>query len=242
MARPVEVLAAGDDVRAGLQRRARGRVHEHRERFRAGIILLRLEGVSIKDVAARMNTSMQTVSIWSSRFEQSGLSGLADKTGRGRRPWLPEDQVARVISEVTRPPEGRRRWSVRSMALHAGMSHSTVQRIWVRNDLKPHITRTFKLSNDPKFEEKFWDVVGLYLNPPAQALVLCCDEKSQCQALERTQLGLPLSAKRPRTMTHDYVRHGTITLFAALDQVTGKLSAGPRPATPMSSGCAFSAD
>jgi transposase len=109
------------------------------------------------------------------------------------------------------------------MARHAGMSHSTVQRIWVKNDLKPHITRTFKLSSDPKFEEKFWDVIGLYLDPPAQALVLCCDEKSQCQALERTQLGLPLAAKRPRTMTHDYVRHGTITLFAALDQLTGKL-------------------
>ena len=103
------------------------------------------------------------------------------------------------------------------------MSHSTVQRIWVKNDLKPHLTRTFKLSNDPKFEEKFWDVIGLYLDPPAQALVLCCDEKSQCQALERTQLGLPLAPKRPPTMTHDYVRHGTITLFAALDQLTGKL-------------------
>jgi transposase/AraC-like DNA-binding protein len=223
MARPVKVLSASDDVRAELRRRARGQANEHRERFRAGIILLRLNGVSIKDVAARMNTSTRTVSIWSSRFERSGLAGLTDKVGRGRRPSLPENKVARVISEATRPPKGRRRWSVRSMARHAGMSHSTVQRIWVKNDLKPHITRTFKLSSDPKFEEKFWDVIGLYLDPPAQALVLCCDEKSQCQALERTQLGLPLAAKRPRTMTHDYVRHGTITLFAALDQLTGKL-------------------
>jgi hypothetical protein len=112
------------------------------------VILLRLNGVSIKDVAARMNTSTRTVSIWSSRFEQSGLAGLTDNVGRGRRPSLPENKVARVISEATRPPKGRRRWSVRSMARHAGMSHSTVQRIWVKNDLKPHITRTFKLSSD----------------------------------------------------------------------------------------------
>ena len=98
-----------------------------------------------------------------------------------------------------------------------------MQRIWSENDMKPHRVKTFKLSNDPKFEEKFWDVIGLYLNPPDQALVLCCDEKSQCQALERTQLGLPLAPKRPRTMTHDYVRHGTVTLFAALEQMTGKL-------------------
>jgi transposase len=111
------------------------------------------------------------------------------------------------------------------MSRHAGISASSVQRIWSKNDLKPHRVKTFKLSNDPKFEEKFWDVIGLYLDPPGKALVLCCDEKSQCQALERTQLGLPLAPKRPRTMTHDYTRHGTITLFAALVQLTGKLIA-----------------
>ena len=111
------------------------------------------------------------------------------------------------------------------MGRHVGISHSTVQRIWSKNELKPHITRTFKLSNDPQFEEKFWDVIGLYLDPPAKALVLCCDEKSQCQALERTQLGLPLAPKRPRTMTHDYTRHGTVTLFAALSALEGKLIA-----------------
>ena len=109
------------------------------------------------------------------------------------------------------------------MARHAGISHSTVQRIWVRNDLKPHVVRTFKLSNDPKFEEKSWDVIGLYLNPPEKALVLCCDEKSQCQALERSQPGLPLSPRHPRTQTHDYRRHGTVTLFAALNYLEGTL-------------------
>jgi len=191
--------------------------------LRANIILLRLEGLKIADVAERMGTSMPTVSTWSSRFEQFGLDGLKDKSGRGRKPSIPVKKIERVITEATRPPKGRSRWSVRSMARHVGISHSTVQRIWAKNELKPHITKTFKLSNDPKFEEKFWDVIGLYLDPPAKALVLCCDEKSQCQALERTQLGLPLAPKRPRTMTHDYTRHGTVTLFAALDTLNGKL-------------------
>ena len=216
MARPIKVIWASEDVRSELRRRANGRSTEHRDRFRAKIILLRLDGMKIADVAARMRTSMRTVSIWSSRFEKAGLEDLADKGGQGRKPSLPAAKVARVITEVTRPPKSRSRWSVRSMGRHVGISHSTVQRIWAKNDLKPHITKTFKLSNDPQFEEKFWDVIGLYLDPPANALVLCCDEKSQCQALERTQLGLPLAPKHPRTMTHDYTRHGTVTLFAAL--------------------------
>ena len=109
------------------------------------------------------------------------------------------------------------------MARHVGVSPSSVQRIWSKNDLKPHVVETFKLSNDPKFEEKFWDVIGLYLDPPERALVLCCDEKSQCQALERSQPSLPLGPRHPRTMTHDYKRHGTTTLFAALDYLEGKL-------------------
>jgi transposase len=223
MARPVKVLSAPEDVRSELRRRANGRANPHRERFRAGIVLQRLDGVSIGEVAGRLNTSPRTVWEWSSRFETSGLAGLEDKAGRGRKPSLPEDKVATVITEVTRPLKGRTRWSVRSMARHAGISSSTVQRIWSRNDLKPHVVRTFKLSNDPKFEEKFWDVIGLYLNPPEKALVLCCDEKSQCQALERSQPGLPLAPRHPRTQTHDYRRHGTVTLFAALNYLEGTL-------------------
>jgi transposase len=109
------------------------------------------------------------------------------------------------------------------MAQHTGVSSATVQRLWEANDIKPHLTRTFKLSNDRHFEEKFWDVIGLYLDPPDRALVLCCDEKSQCQALERTQPGLPLGIGHIRTRTHDYVRHGTITLFAALNYLNGKI-------------------
>jgi hypothetical protein len=127
-----------------------------------------------------------------------GLKGLDDKPGRGRKPSIPNAKVARVVTEATRPPKSKTRWSIRSMSRHAGISASSVQRIWSKNDLKPHRMKTFKLSNDPKFEEKFWDVIGLYLDPPGKALVLCCDEKSQCQALERTQLGLPLAPKRTR--------------------------------------------
>jgi hypothetical protein len=111
------------------------------------------------------------------------------------------------------------------MARHAGLSKSTVQKLWAQNELKPHVTRTFKLSSDPAFEAKFWDVIGLYLSPPDQALVLCCDEKCQIQALQRTQPGLSLNAGRPSTQTHDYYRHGTVTLFAALDYLQGKLIA-----------------
>jgi transposase len=225
MARPIKVMTASGDVRKELERRAKASTSAHRDRFRAQIILLRLDGLKIEDVAGRMDTSMPTVSMWSSRFERLGLDGLKDKTGRGRKPSIPAAKIERVITGATRPPEGRNRWSVRSMGRHAGISPSTVQRIWAKNELKPHVTKTFKLSTDPKFEEKFWDVIGLYLDPPAKALVLCCDEKSQCQALERTQLGLPLAPKRPRTITHDYTRHGTVTLIAALNAIEGKLIA-----------------
>jgi transposase len=208
-----------------LRRRVRAATSTVREQERARIVLLRLQGLSVTAVAKQLGTTAKRVSTWSNRFEQRGLAGLADKPGRGRRPSIPAAKVARVITGVTQPPKGRRRWSVRSMGRHAGMSHSTVQRIWTKNGLKPHVIKTFKLSKDADFEEKFWDVIGLYLDPPAQALVLCCDEKSQCQALERTQLSLPLAPKRPRTMTHDYKRHGTITLFAALNAVQGSLIA-----------------
>jgi transposase len=223
MARPIKILDASDAVRAELRRRVNAPTSPHRDRFRAEIVLLRLERLKVTDVAERLRASVPTVSTWSSRFEEAGLAGLKDKPGRGRKPSIPAAKVECVVTEVTQPPKNRNRWSVRSMGRHAGISPSTVQRIWSRNDLKPHVTKTFKLSNDPKFEEKFWDVIGLYLDPPANALVLCCDEKSQCQALERTQLGLPLAPKRPPTMTHDYTRHGTITLFAALVALTGRL-------------------
>ena len=223
MSRPIKRLRADPDVVKELRRRSCSTTIGVRDRERADIILLRLDGVGVEAVAERLKTTPKRVSTWSGRFEACGLDGLADQPGRGRKASIPEAKVACVITEATRPPKGRRRWSIRSMSRHAGISASSVQRIWSKNDLKPHRLKTFKLSNDPRFEEKFWDVIGLYLNPPAQALVLCCDEKSQCQALERTQLGLPLAPRRPPTMTHDYIRHGTVTLFAALSQLTGTL-------------------
>ena len=218
MGRPIKRLQAEPGVIAELRRRSRSTTIGMRDGERANIILLRIEGLGVEAVAERLSTTSKRVSMWSTRFARSGLDGLADEPGRGRKASISAAKVARVITEATRPPLGRSRWS---MAWHAGISASSVQRIWSDNDIKPHRVKTFKLSNDPRFEEKFWDVIGLYLNPPDRALVLCCDEKSQCQALERTQLGLPLAPRRPRTMTHDYVRHGTITLFAALEQMTG---------------------
>ena len=225
MARPIKRLQAEPGVMAELRRRSRSSTIGVRDRDRAEIILLRVAGLGVAAIAERLGTTAKRVSLWSSRFARLGLAGLGDEPGRGRKASIAAATVARVIAEATRPPPGRQRWSIRSMARHAGVSASSVQRIWSGNEIKPHRIKTFKLSNDPRFEEKFWDVIGLYLDPPDHALVLCCDEKSQCQALERTQLGLPLAAKRPRTMTHDYVRHGTITLFAALEQITGKLIA-----------------
>ena len=223
MARPIKRIEADPVVVKELRRRARATTSTVREKERASMVLLRLDGIGVEAAAKQLGTTAKRVSTWAKRFEKESLAGLDDKPGRGRKPSLSEAKVARVLTEVTQPPKHRTRWSVRTMGRHAGMSHSTVQHIWAKNELKPHVVKAFKLSNDPQFEEKFWDVIGLYLDPPSKALVLCCDEKSQCQALERTQLGLPLAPKRPRTMTHDYTRHGTLTLFAALNALEGEL-------------------
>ncbi|PYU55063.1 MAG: IS630 family transposase [Acidobacteria bacterium] len=223
MARPVSVLELTPDEKQKLQRLAGSKTGSQRDGLRARIVLRRAEGSREAEVAAALGVSINTVSTWSRRFEQQGLEGLRDRPGRGRKPWLPSTQVRQVITRVVQPPKGKKKWSTRSMAAAAGMSHQSVHRIWKNNDLKPHLLRTFKISQDPQFERKFWDVIGLYLNPPDKALVLCCDEKSQCQALERTQPGLPLGIGHVRTQTHDYKRHGTITLFAALNYLDGKI-------------------
>jgi len=211
------------EEKAELQRRVKAPTASKRDSERAQIILLRASGMSQEEVAAQSGCSSPMVSKWTARYRRDGIDGLKDKPGRGRKPHLAVEQVEKVITEVSKPPKGRERWSTRSMAKAANMSHSTVQRLWDANDLKPHQTKVFKVSNDVHFEEKFWDVIGLYLNPPDKALILCCDEKSQCQALERTQRALPLDRGYSKTMTHDYIRHGTITLFAALDYLHGKV-------------------
>jgi transposase len=225
MARPIERLELTPEERSELERRVRAVTASKRDSLRAGIVLLRAEGRKEQVVARRLGVSLTCVSKWSKRFGEQGLEGLRDRPGRGRKPWLPAAKVAAVINRLPHPPPGRNRWSTRAMARAVGLSAYTVHQIWRRNDIKPHQTRTFKLSKDPCFEEKFWDVIGLYLNPPDKALVLCCDEKSQCQALERTQPGLPLGQGHIRTRTHDYYRHGTLTLFAALNYLEGKLVA-----------------
>jgi transposase len=223
MARPISVIDVTPEERAVLRRRLASPTTTQRDALRARIVLLRSEGHKEEKIAADIGVSINTVSLWSRRFEEKGLDGLKDAPGRGRKPWLAPEKIRKVVTEVTQPPQGRKKWSTRTMATAAGMSHQSVHSIWRKNDLKPHLVRTFKISSDPRFEEKFWDIIGLYLNPPEKALVLCCDEKSQCQALERTQPGLPLGIGHIRTRTHDYKRHGTITLFAALNYLEGKL-------------------
>lgn len=223
MARPISTLEITDEERRELQRRVRAPSTAKRDHVRAQIILLRSEGLSQKDVAARLQLNTVLVNRWCRRFETAGLEGLRDQAGRGRKATVPVQKVEQIVGEAGRSRPGGGRWSTRTMAQKVGVSHATVYRLWRNNDLKPHLRRTFKLSNDARFVEKFWDVIGLYLNPPERALVLCCDEKSQCQALERTQPGLPLGIGHIRTQTHDYIRHGTITLFAALNYLDGKL-------------------
>jgi len=229
MARPIKILSLTTDQEKELRRRSQASTASRRDGLRADIILLRAQGLREIEVAQQLAVSLPCVSKWSQRFEQEGLPGLVDRPGRGRKSWLPLAKVQQVIVQATRPPAGRARWSVRSMAKAAGISPDSVRRIWQAHDIKPHLTRTFKISTDPLFEEKFWDVIGLYLNPPEKALLLCCDEKSQCQALERTQPGLPLGIGHIRTRTHDYERHGTITLFAALSYLEGKILSRTEP-------------
>jgi transposase len=216
-------LALDSDQRKELEALVRASTTPQRRAQRARIVLACAEGLSQAEAATRVGVRRRIVTKWCGRFRKSGLAGLADAGGRGRKPALAEDRRALILTQATRPPKGKTRHSVRSMARLANVSVGTVHALWQANDIKPHLTRTFKLSNDPQFETKFWDVIGLYLNPPDKALVLCCDEKSQCQALERTQPGLPLGMGQIKTRTHDYIRHGTITLFAALSYLDGKI-------------------
>jgi transposase len=174
-------------------------------------------------IAERLGVTVVTVRSWRTRFAQRGLADLGViAAGRGRKPSISAEKVEAIVhATLHEKPAGETHWSCRSMAKAQGVSPATVQRIWSARELKPHRVRTFKLSNDKRFEEKLVDVVGLYLNPPEKAVVLCMDEKSQIQALDRTQPSLPIKPGRAGTMTHDYKRNGTTTLFAALDVLTG---------------------
>src|SRR5216683_8278992 len=193
--------------------------------LRCRIVLAAAAGESHVGIAERLAVNRNTVILWRKRFADEGLDGLWDiAPGRGRKPKYQIDKIAAIVEATLQTkPAGMTHWSCRTMAQSQGVSKSTVNNIWRAHKLQPHRTKAFKLSRDPKFLEKMTDVVGLYLNPPQQALVLCVDEKSQIQALDRTQPGLPIKKGRCGTMTHDYKRNGTTTLFAALETLQGKV-------------------
>jgi transposase len=193
--------------------------------LRARIVLAAAEGKDNQTIAEALKTDRLLVGKWRKRFAEKGLEGIEKDAPRGGRKPAARDAVAAKIVEWTtqKKPANATHWSTRTLAAELKTSHSMVNRVWQANGLKPHLIKTFKVSNDKKFVEKLVDVVGLYLAPPEHALVLSCDEKSQIQALDRTQPGLPLKKGRCGTMTHDYKRNGTTTLFAALEMAEGKL-------------------
>ena len=214
-----------DEQRATLQRWARGRSTPVRLMQRAQMILQAADGKQNKEIADTRGVQASTVGRWRQRFAERGLAGIEKDAPRGGRKPTKQRHWAQLIVETTlhKTPPNATHWSVRTLAKHLGIRPNLVHRVWTAHQLKPHRIETFKLSRDPQFTEKLVDVVGLYLNPPEHALVLCCDEKSQIQALDRTQPGLPLKKGRCGTMTHDYQRHGTTTLFAALSMLDGKV-------------------
>lgn len=221
MRKAVEITLKQNE-RAQLETVVKSIRSEVRDVFRARIILLANEGKTNQDIAIELNTSRQTISLWRNRFSSHRLEGLKDQSGRGRKRMYGNKKVETIIEKtLTTTPKDATHWSTRSMAKEMGVGHMTIHRIWKAHQLKPHLVRTFKLSKDKHFTDKLQDIVGLYLNPPEHALVLCVDEKSQIQALDRTQPGLPIKKGRCGTMTHDYKRHGTTTLFAALNMFDG---------------------
>lgn len=224
-------ITVTDEQRATLQRWARGRSTPVRLMQRAQMILLAAEGKQSKKIAETLGVQPSTVGRWRQRFAERGLAGIEKDAPRsGRQPTKQHHWAKRIIeTTLQETPPNATHWSIRTLAKHLGIRPNLVQREWKAHNLKPFRVRTFKLSRDPRFVEKLVDVVGLYLNPPEHALVLCCEEKSQIQALDRTQPGLPLQKGRCGTMTHDYKRNGTTTLFAALSMLDGKVIGDCRP-------------
>jgi transposase len=222
MMRQAAVIPLTDEQRLELERRVRSQTLDVRSARRARIVLLAAEGVGNHEIARRLEISRGQVIAWRNRFAQGGLVAIeADLPRSGRKPCIDAAEIVRVTTQTT--PKGASHWSTRKLAAHLGISDTTVLKVWKANGLKPHLVETFKVSRDPKFVEKLEDIVGLYMSPPEHALVLCCDEKSQVQALDRTQPGLPLKKGRAETMTHDYKRHGTTTLFAAMSTLDGSV-------------------
>lgn len=218
-------ITVTDEQRRVLLAWSRGRRVAVRLQLRARIVLLAAEGKQNTQIAKALATEVTVVGRWRGRFASQGLAGMEKDRPRGGRKPIAREAVTAKIMELTtqHTPPNATQWSTRTMAHAAGTTQTMVSRVWRAHGLKPHLSRTFKRSNDPRFIEKLQDVVGLYLDPPEHALVLSVDEKSQIQALDRTQPSLPMKKGRCGTMTHDYQRHGTTTLFAALQMADGKV-------------------
>ena len=226
---PAPPVSVSEGDRRLLQAVVRAPTSEQRAVTRARIVLHSAAGISIGRVADELGVAIMTVKLWRRRYAQAGLAGLADAPRPGHPPtYTREDRDHLVALTMGPPPEGTTHWSVRAMAGRTGMSPSTVHRIWRELGYKPHRTETFKFSTDPALEAKVRDVVGLYLDPPAGAIVLSVDEKTQIQALDRTQPMLPMRPGQVERHTHDYERHGTTCLFAALEVGTGRLTTDTR--------------
>ena len=225
MPRPTHVLVLSEDQRKQIGQWVTALGTPQQVALRGRIVLAAGDGKPEAAIAADLKVDRKTVRLWRERFVAKGLPGLWEiAPGRGRKATYNAERIKAVIDATLQSkPKGMTHWSCRLMAANQRISKSTVSNLWRSHNLKPHRTKTFKLSRDPKFLQKLTDVVGLYLHPPDQAIVLCVDEKSQIQALNRTQPGLPLKKGRCGTMTHDYKRNGTTTLFAALDVLQGKV-------------------
>jgi transposase len=223
--RTLAATGISEDQRAVLERWVGAQKTPQAVGLRARIVLMAGAGASNSAIAQALGVSRPTVILWRARFAEGGPQALTEtRPGRGRKPGISAAKIKEIVQATTQTnPPGQTHWSCRTMAKAHGVSAATVQRIWDAHGLKPHRVRTFKLSNDPRFTEKLTDVVGLYLNPPERAIVLCVDEKSQIQALDRTQASLPMKKGRAGTMTHDYKRNGTTTLFAALSVLDGSV-------------------
>ena len=225
MWKPADALTVTEEQRRTLDIWARAKTTPQRVVLRSRICLLATDGISHNAIAKRLNTSRPTVLLWTNRFREQGPPGLSEDAPHGESPRrLPVEKVREIVEATlhTTPREATH-WSTRTLARAQGVSNATVARIWDAHGLQPHRVKTFKLSKDKRFVEKLTDVVGVYLNPPDKAVVLCVDEKSQIQALDRTQPGLPMKKGRCGTMTHDYKRNGTTCLFAALNVLEGKV-------------------
>lgn len=225
MNRAAAALPIEAEDRHLLEQWARSSFAPHRVVMRSKALLMAAEGIANSRIAAAVDVSRPTLLAWRERFGEDGVDSVFEiRAGRGRKPTISARKVKAIVHATLHgAPPGATHWSCRTMAKAQKVSRSTVQRIWDAHGLQPHRVETFKLSTDPAFVEKLTDVVGLYMNPPEKAVVLCVDEKSQIQALDRTQPGLPMKKGRCGTRTHDYKRHGTTTLFAALNMLNGQV-------------------